>query len=531
MAIGRRPAGLLLLGLAIVLLALAQAAPAVAHATLLRSQPDDGATLSEAPKAFRLAFNEPVALMALRLSGGGRMVTLDRFSTDGATIEIEAPGALADGSYALSYRVVSEDGHPIAGALFFAVGAPGAGPPPEADPADPALEAAIWAARVVLYLGLLVGAGGAFARAWLGGGAPDGRRIAAVAAALGLAAAPVALALQGADLVGAPVSGALAAVALRAALSTSYAWTIGAAVASLALALLALSSRGMAASRASSALALAGVGIALAASGHASAAAPQGLMRVSVFVHGAAAAFWVGALVPLLADLRRGSTHMLERFSAAAPFAVAALALAGTVLAVRQLEGLPALWTTDYGLVLSAKLALVAVLVGLAAANRRRWTGRALAGEAGARRNLRRSIMAEIVVVAAILGLVALWRFTPPPRALAVQAGEPAVVHLQTLAAQADVTISPGRAGRADATVTLLTGDFGPLDAKELTIVLSNPAAGVEPVRRAARKPGDGTWRIDALQIPAAGQWTIGVEILVTDYDLEKLEGQIEIRP
>lgn len=523
---GRRLAGLLLL-----LAALLSPAAAFAHATLLGSTPDDGAVADKAPETFRLNFNEPVAVTAVRLSGGGRTVTLDRITGDGASVVIEAPAGLADGPYALSYRVVSEDGHPIAGSVSFAIGAADAGPPPEIDPADPALKTAIWTARLALYLGLTFGVGGAFALAWLGDGRLA-RRTVFAALSIGLAAAPVAFGLQGADLVGAPISGAFDPVAWRQALASSYASTAAGAAITILVALASLACRGVTA-KALSALALCGVGLSLAASGHASAASPQALMRPAVFVHAVAAAFWIGALAPVLASLKGSGAadRTLARFSAAAPWAIAALLVAGVVLAVRQAGNVAALWTTDYGLVLSAKLALVAILFLLAAANRWLFTRPAMARDATARRNLRRSAAAEIIVGAVILGVVALWRFTPPPRALAVQSAQPAIAHLQTQAAQADVTMTPGRAGKVDVSIVVMTGDFGPLDAKGLTLVLSNPAAGVEGLKREARKPGDGTWRVDELQIPSPGHWTIRIELLVTDFDLERLDGRIDIKP
>lgn len=526
-SIGRRLSGVL------TMLAVLSPPAAFAHATLVGSTPGDGSVVEAAPRAFRLAFNEPVAVTGLKLSGGGHTVTLDRFRTDGATIAIETPIGLTSGSYALSYRVVSEDGHPIAGAVSFAVGAPGGGPAPELDPSDPTLEAAIWAARLTFYVGLLLGAGGAFALAWITDGGAVERRTVVACAALGLAAAPVVLALQGADLVGAPLNGAFVPVVWRQALETTYAWTVAAAAATLAVALTSLLFRGWTAKALSSA-ALGGVGVALAASGHASAASPQSLMRTAVFVHGVAAAFWIGALVPLFVAMGRdtpSSVRSLRRFSAAAPYAVGTLILAGAVLAVRQVETVSALWSTDYGLVLSAKLGLVATLFALAAANRWRWTRAALEGAVDARRSLRRSVATELAVGAIVLGVVALWRFTPPPRSLAILSAEPAAAHLQTQAAQADVTIAPGRVGTADITLTVMTGDFGPLDAKQLTVALSNPNAGVEAIRREARKPGDGTWRVDGVQLSAAGQWTVRLDILVTDFDIERLEGRIDVRP
>ena len=78
-------------------------------------------------------------------------------------------GSLTDGTHVLVWRVVSEDGHPVGGSLVFSLGAPSAGGQPEADaPADRAVQAALWLGKVVLYVGLFFGVGGAFFLAWIG---------------------------------------------------------------------------------------------------------------------------------------------------------------------------------------------------------------------------------------------------------------------------------------------------------------------------------------------------------------------------
>jgi copper transport protein len=201
------------------------------------------------------------------------------------------------------------------------------------------------------------------------------------------------------------------------------------------------------------------------------------------------------------------------------------------VLAVVQVERPAALFDTAYGRVLLAKLALLAAVAALAARNRWQFTARAAHGEAAARRALMRAIVAETVLVAAILGAVALWRFTPPPRAVAAAAAAPAQLHIHTEQAMADLAITPGRTGPATASIVIMTGDFGPLDARAVSLVLSNPAAGLGPIAHQAQKPGDGTWRIDALAIPAPGRWEVRIEILVSDRERITLADAIDIRP
>ena len=95
----------------------------------------------------------------------------------------------------------------------------------------------------------------------------------------------------------------------------------------------------------------------------------------------------------------------------------------------------------------------------------------------------------------------------------------------------ADLTITPGRGGPAVASIAIMTGDFGPLDAKELTLVLSNPGAGIEQITRPAAKLADGTWRVDGLNLPLPGRWSVRIDILVSDFELVKIEDNIEIRP
>jgi copper transport protein len=176
-----------------------------------------------------------------------------------------------------------------------------------------------------------------------------------------------------------------------------------------------------------------------------------------------------------------------------------------------------------------AKLVLLAALFGLAAYNRFALTAPALAGDAAAQRRMRRSVIMEIAVALTILAVVALWRFTPPPRALAEAAAAPAYVHIHTPAAMADLTVTPGRAGTVNASVVLQSGEFGPLAAKEVTLELANPALGIEPIQRPARRTGDGPWQTDSFAIPASGRWQVRIEVLVTDFDKLTLEGTLDI--
>jgi copper transport protein len=183
-----------------------------------------------------------------------------------------------------------------------------------------------------------------------------------------------------------------------------------------------------------------------------------------------------------------------------------------------QLGQIDALWATDYGRVLLGKLILVVLLLMLAAANRYRFVPRFHTEGATAARPLRRSIGTELALAVAVLALVALWRFTPPPRSLA--AADTIAIHLHGAKAMAQIAIVREDTGRGVAHAMVLDGAFQPLAVKEVTLVLANPAAGLEAIRRAGVHSGaDDTWRFDDVRIPVAGRWDVAVEILIDDFD------------
>ncbi|MFK8250145.1 copper resistance CopC/CopD family protein [Ancylobacter terrae] len=506
--------------------------PALAHASLVAASPADGAMLAQAPTGFALTFSEPTSPLVLSLvTPDGTRLPLDRFTLRDRTLEIDAPPALSQGTHVLSWRVISEDGHPVGGSVVFSIGSPSTTAPAAAEGPEPGVARMIWVLRVLLYAGLFAGIGGAFCLAWLSAPARAGATWIGAALLLAALSALASVGLQGVDALEAPLTGLGRAIVWKTGLATSFGQTVmGALLASILAGASLATTRHPA--RLLSLLSLLTLGVALAASGHAGAAPPQWATRPAVFLHGVGIALWVGALLPLALLFARRSPEAglaLRRFSLFIPLAVVPLLASGLLLAVIQLGAPAALWETAYGRVLTAKLILVAALLALAATNRRCLTEPALRGEPGSGRPLVRMIRLEIALVLAIFALAALWRFTPPPRALALAAAQPAQTHIHTLKAMADLTVTPGRAGPVDVSLMLMTGEFGPLDAKEVALSLANPALGIEPIRRKAERR-DGLWRVDGMVIPAAGEWSVRIDILITDFDMTRLEGTLHIR-
>ena len=93
----------------------------------------------------------------------------------------------------------------------------------------------------------------------------------------------------------------------------------------------------------------------------------------------------------------------------------------------------------------------------------------------------------------------------------------------------AQIEFVPVRGRGAHVDLEVLDGELGPLAAKEVTLVVSNPTAGIEPVRRTATSEGGPRWGVDDLRIPVAGRWRLRVEILIDDFDKVVLEDDVEL--
>lgn len=159
------------------------------------------------------------------------------------------------------------------------------------------------------------------------------------------------------------------------------------------------------------------------------------LHLVSDILHAWAAAVWIGALVAFLLLLRTptptpaamGALHRaLHGFSGVGTAVVAVLLATGAINGwfLVGLDHLNGLWTTAYGRLLSLKLVLFVVMLGLAAANRFQLTpalGRGLGAqdsEGAALDHLRRSVILETALGFGVLALVAWFGTLAPPAAM-----------------------------------------------------------------------------------------------------------------
>ena len=517
-----------LAGLAALLTALCLASAAWAHATLVSAEPADGSVLTQPPKMVQLHFNEsvtPAVVGLIDAAGKAREVATRAV---GQSILMVLPDDLPQGTQIVSYRVVSEDGHPVAGSLVFSIGAvTGSAPPADARP----LTVLIWLARIGVYLGLFVGVGGAFFASWIGQG-PAGSAVSRGALAIGLVSAFASLGLQGLDLLNLPFGAIATSAPWASALATSLGPSLSIAIAVMAMAWFAWKSPGMTIARVLTRSQWRASGFRWR---------PAGMLRPRRRNGSRAHRRSCTALRPPTGSARWrrwrqwraggiiNCRAVLKQFSAIAIPLVGLLVLTGLVLAIIQLGSLRALIETQYGIILSIKLVLVALLLALAALNRFLLTPAVVANYENTR-PLLGSIRAECVLVLCILAVVAGWRFTPPPRVLAAAVAAPLSIHIHTDRAMFQVLISPGRVGSNDFVLQLMTGDAALLPAKEATLAISLPERGIEPMERRATLGADGYWHVRGVPLPLSGRWHMRIEALVSDFEKVTLEDQFEVK-
>jgi copper transport protein len=392
--------------LVLLLLGLALPGSAWAHATLVKVTPDDGAVLATPPVAVRFVFDDDVragsGIKAIRNDGGASVLDGKARVVDRRTLVVPLRSGLSHGDYTVLWRVISDDGHTIAGVTVFGVGA--GRPPPTAALSvrnGPSVKDVV--SRWLLFAGLLTAVGAVFFRF----------TVAPVPLRLFLGAYLLVFVGVSGLLHGVPVSSRFGGTMVAVAAISAF----GAVFAAIAPMFPVVEPLVFAAA----VLLLPGPSIA----GHALDRGRSPIEVVDDVIHVAAASVWLGGLVALGLALRGGGDRgaLMRRFSSVAVVSVGVLALTGVIRALSELSSVSQLWSTGYGRALIVKTALLLALVGIGWVNRYRLVPRL---EVAA---LRRNIVAELVLFGGLLLAVALLTDLRPGRdraaAAAVVAGPP----------------------------------------------------------------------------------------------------------
>ncbi|MFF2997482.1 copper resistance CopC/CopD family protein [Streptomyces sp. NPDC057950] len=667
---------LLLLFLAVTGAVLAGAAPVSAHAALTGSNPQQGAVVTQAPDQVSLTFSEKVAMSdgAVRVLDpkGKRVDTGKPFETGGTTYGVKLHAGLPDGTFTVTYQVVSADSHPVSGAFTFSIGAPSQTSVALSDTAvgGGVVGTLYGIGRYVSYAGfiLLVG-GAAFVLAcWQRGAGVRAVQRLVVSGWLALTGATLALLLLRGSYVGSGRIGDIFDLSLLAEVLQTKS---GAALVSRLLLLAAaalfiavlfgayarrdeevegidarsdedaaqdatgdtvyeagVSGAGSAddgagtdtgaCDRADGAgrsvgaggtrdlagadrkdltfgLAIGGTVVAagLAASWamaeHASTGIQAGLAMPVDVLHLLAVAVWLGGLSTLLVALFRApagepiEAAAVRRFSRVAFGGVTVLAATGIYQSWRQVGSWSALTGTSYGQLLLVKVALVAVLVGIAWISRR-WTAQlseapavvarlveqrtaekepatVAAGSGDARRaaqlarqraavattrekrvrdadpvrtGLRRSVLAEAGVAIVLLAVTTVLTSTEPGRTEEEARGATAAASQRSGSLSlklpfdtggedgkgtVEVTLDPARVGGNEMHVFVVRPNGKAFDVPEVKVAFTLEAQKIGPLPVTPDRIATGHWSAIGVQIPMAGDWKIAVTVRTSDID------------
>ncbi|MFJ9004876.1 copper resistance CopC/CopD family protein [Streptomyces canus] len=391
---------LVLLLLATCGLLLTTAGPASAHAALTGSDPQQGVVVDKAPDQVSLTFSEKVALSndSLRvLDPKGKAVQQGKpFEVGGTTYGIKVHSGLPDGTYTVTYQVVSADSHPVAGAYTFSVGAPSTtSVSVSGDTAGGGVVGWLYGfGRYMSYAGFIVLVGGAafVLGCWQRGAGVKPMQRLVVGGWLTLTSATLLLLLLRGSYTG---SGKVGDVFDLDLLGNVLQTKAGAALVSrlllLAAAALFISvlfgaydkredeekrdlTFGLAIG---GTVVAAGLAASWAMAEHASVGIQAGIAMPVDVIHLLAVATWLGGLTALLVALYRSDAPIesaaVRRFSHVAFGSVVALVATGVYQSWRQLGSWSAFTGTRYGQLLLVKIGLVALLVGIAFISRR-WT-------------------------------------------------------------------------------------------------------------------------------------------------------------
>jgi copper transport protein len=488
-----------LASLAVVFWLVLPSPAASAHATLLGSTPAAGYAVATAPTAVTLDFDEAVSIAASPLTlldTAGHPFALGRpaLSLGGRRLSAPVPERLADGGYRVHWEVTAQDGDLVDGTITFAVGTGTAVPDGNANGGSSIDSPVVIVLRWALFSGLFLALGGAVG-AWLS------RRVAREARTDDVELdGPRPLLAAGAGL-GALAAAGLAVEQVGTGFSTLVSSSAGlvlivevtAFVVAGGLAILARSRPGSGL-EVVAAVPLVAVVVAEGLRAHPHADSPV-LGAALTIVHLLAAGAWVGALVHVLITARAwrgrpGWTRLLVYDYARLAVVLLMLVVAtGTAEALIVLPSVASLVDTFYGLVLLAKIVLVAAVVVLAAVSRRR-LGRSRRSHA--EHPLGRSVRAEAVVLAGVLVVTSVLVSVAPVRPVSDDLAAPPpvtglVVPAGTLAGQVTVIATASAGQLVIRMSTPDRDDLGTDDADN-----SGAASGPPPYRLAANVSSDG---------------------------------------
>ncbi|MBP2001587.1 copper transport protein [Paenibacillus shirakamiensis] len=522
---------------------------ASAHANIVTSNPTPNQTLTTAPKEISIVFNEAVENVFHSIemtSATGKKITLGPSTIDTnnpARLTAKLSQTLPDDIYTINWRVVSADGHPITGVIPFIMGTGGSTQTPTAVDEGTALPG--WdqtLIRWMQYIGLSLYAGILLFHLYL---LPKAQRKASYASrrtqwlliiSLILAAIGILLSLPLQAKHDAAVSwsevfsSGVIGESLRFTTFGSIWWTealLFLVLAGLTCGLFPKINTGEKTIYAGFALVtVIGLFVAKSFMGHAASADIEGLAVFSGFVHLAAASLWLGALLalafllPFIAKIQpEGDARKqfyfatIQRFSLVGTICVILLVGSGLYGIKIYTPSLGSLFTSLYGQVLLAKIALFLIMFGFAISGFLR--GRK------SQRELGKGVWIEFVVGIVVLILAAV--LTNLPTALS-HPGPAHIVDKTRTGYTVTLDISPNIMGKNEFKVSVEDPNGKPVkDVEQVTLNLSSQEMAMGTLE--VKIPGTASPLQTEDLITMAGKWEIQYHILLKS--LDSLNGSV----
>ena len=523
-----------LIALAVLLVALATAPGALAHATLQSSTPGGNSIARESPGVVTLQFSEAVetAFGSIRVYGcdGGRVDSGNVERPSDSSVAVDLDRGLSAGTYTVTWRVISADAHPVAGAFVFHVKAASKSGECEQvfgkESTPGSVDALFKFMRALDFALILLVVGGAAALALVLRTAALELRAMLYRTLAGLAvglvvACGLCIVLQGAVAGGFGLSEAFRWDTVDSVLETrfgeAFLWQLGLAAVIAPGAFLTSRSR----NSAFGFLVLVPAVLllpTLAAAGHARTSGTVAV--IADVVHTAAASMWVGGLAfTVLAVLLAGAdrwplaSRAVPVFSILAVGSVVTLVIAGTIRGYEEVRAFHGLWDTTYGKLLLLKVGLVLPLIALGAYNNRFAVPRLKRQIASAleQRRFLRAAGVELAMMAAIVGVTAVL-VTEPPAKASVAAPKLISDTVPIGNLELNYTIEPARTGSNVIHLYYFKPTGEPANVEDTKLSATLSSEGVGPIRIPLQKIVPSHYTTPAAVFPQPGDWQLLIE-------------------
>jgi copper transport protein len=518
---------------------------ASAHAVVVRTSPANNSVLASAPGEVIVFFSEPVEMVSAKI----RVIAPDDTRADrgtprivGKELHIPLRENLINGTYLATYRVISQDSHPIGGGITFSVGVKSRAPSGSGVSAghiDRVVWIALPVARYAGYAGLtlLVGVLLVLQALWP---ARLSRRNASRLGWIGLGLVAVSAVLElylqapyssGAGLFGA--TGDDFRTVLGDRFGQAHVVRLG--VLAVLAAMLPRVFKAQAGVADRVLVAVLGV-IGLATwplAGHPGSSPVPALTTVADMAHLAAMAVWLGGLTMLSVFLLRQATPrevgvIMPVWSRWAALAVSVLVLAGTAQALVEVGSFGALFDTTYGRLVIAKVLLLGGVL-VAANYSRRWVVRHATPRSpdklakpsvAAVGRLRNAVLVEVAVIAVVMGCTAALVQTTPARSAAdVRAQQNSPVASWTITSSLyslQFDLDPAAVGPNSVHLYAYDLNGKPLKVVEWTATAALPAKQIDPIPMALVRLAD-NHASGQVTFTQAGDWQLSFTLRLSE--------------